>query len=147
MFKISVMTGKLAGIGGINTNPLTNTFCQRMEKTDSICKDCYSCSMLRGLRKNCEPAWERNSKLFSTTLIDKKDIPTIPNAFVRYHAHGELINEIHFQNFMAIAKKNSHCKFSLFTKRTDLTKSMKIPANVTMIYSNPKVDNVMVNVL
>ena len=144
---VSKMTGKLKGIAGINTNPLSNTFCQKMQKTETICKDCYSCSMLRGIRKNCEPAWERNSVALSTRLLEGKEIPVIGHAFARFHAHGELINEIHFQNFIKIARANKHCKFAFFTKRTNLVTSLtRLPANVTMVYSNPSVDKVMVNI-
>ena len=35
--KLSTMTGKLTGFKAINTNTVTNEFCQKMNKTDSIC--------------------------------------------------------------------------------------------------------------
>ena len=139
--KISEMTGKLKGIAGINTNPLSNAFCQKMQATDTICKDCYSCSMLRGIRKNCEPAWERNSVLLSNTLLESDQIPFVSHALARFHAHGELINKRHFVNFINIARANPQTKFSFFTKRTNLV-SGEIPANVTMVYSNPVVNRV-----
>ena len=140
--KISEMTGKLAGVAGINTNPLTNSFCQKKQLGNSICKDCYSCAMLRGIRKNCEPAWERNSVLLSTTDLEASDIPYIPNALVRFHAHGELINKRHFRNFIRIAEANPQSKFSFFTKRTELCELTSLPANVTMVYSNPTINRV-----
>ena len=139
--KISEMTGKLKGIAGINTNPLTNNFCKKMQKTETICKDCYSCAMLRGVRRNCEPAWERNSVLLSKTDLEGKEIPYISHALARFHAHGELINKRHFRNFIRIAEANPQTKFSFFTKRTEFVDG-EIPINVTMIYSNPTVNRV-----
>ena len=63
--KISVMTGKLVEIPAINTNTLTNEFCQKMRTSSPkcICWYCYSYDMLEGSRKNCQPAWEHNSLL------------------------------------------------------------------------------------
>jgi len=59
----STMTGKLKGIPAINTNTVTNEFCIKMNETDAICKSCYSMNMLSGSRKNCQPAFERNSAI------------------------------------------------------------------------------------
>jgi len=50
MIKVSVMTGKLVEIPAINTNTLTNEFCQEMHTSSPkcICWDCYSYAMLEG---------------------------------------------------------------------------------------------------
>jgi hypothetical protein len=101
--------------------------------------------MLDGLRRNCEPAWEHNSKLFSESLIPEDQLPILKKDKVfRLHAHGELINEVHAQNFMNLVKKNPQTIFGWFTKRKDLMlpllKDGK-PDNLIMIYSNPKVDD------
>lgn len=144
--KISKMTGKLEGIVGINTNPLSNSFCKKMQKGETICKHCYSCAMLRGLRKNCMPVWERNSQILSSRLLETSEIPRITAAFCRFHAHGELINKIHFENFIRIAEANPWTKFSFFTKRTNLCDLTNLPDNVTMVYSNPTLDRVVTKV-
>jgi hypothetical protein len=143
MIKVSKMSGKLSGIAGINTNSLSNLFCQKMEKGGSICKWCYSCSMLRGLRKNCIPAWESNSIELSTKELSNSDIPKIDANIVRFHAHGELINRTHFRNFLKIAKAYPEKRFALFTKRIHLTKGEDIPKNVTMVFSNPQMDQIL----
>lgn len=142
--KISEMTGKMKDIRAICTNTKTNPFCQAMQKTDAICKDCYSQRMLEGIRRNCEPAWERNSVLFSQGLIPIEDLPILKKDKVfRLHAHGELINEIHVQNFMNLVKKNPQTMFGWFTKRKDLMNPVLAgkPDNLIMIYSNPKIDD------
>ena len=69
MLTISNMTGKLEGFKAISTNTLTNEFCQKMynsKKENIICTKCYSMEMLQGMRKNCAPAWQRNSDALSS---------------------------------------------------------------------------------
>jgi hypothetical protein len=139
---ISKMTGKLKDIPAINTNTVTNIFCNIMRTTDAICRECYSLNMLTGSRKNCQPAFQRNSELFSEP-IPYEDIPTINAAFFRFHGHGELINMAHMKNFHDIARKNPHCNFALWTKRRDIIRQYHLeniqPKNLILIYSNPKV--------
>ena len=92
---MSKMSGKLKGIPAINTNTLTNPFCIRQhQKTGTICEECYSFGMLEGYRKNCTPAFERNSALLSEH-IPWDDLPVLNFAYVRYSAHGEIINYQH----------------------------------------------------
>ena len=141
---ISTMTGKLAGIFAINSNTLTNVFCSTMRKTESICKVCYSAAMLQGSRKNCAPAFERNSVLLSGALIDTAKMPYINAAIFRFHGHGELINEIHLENLYRIAERNPACTFTLWTKRRDLIRTGRArPDNMILVYSNPSLDKLM----
>ena len=142
--KISEMSGKLKGIQAINTNPLTNQFCQKMHNAKAkniICKDCYSCAMLKAYRRNCVPAFQKNTELFENEIEDEQIPKFKKNDIVRLHAHGELINETHLKNFVKIIKANPTITFSLYTKRIDLIKSMgEKPANMILVYSNPIVD-------
>ena len=57
----SVGSGKMEDITSLNTNTLTNDFCNKMKYTETICKQCYSHSMLNTYRKNCVPKFEKNS--------------------------------------------------------------------------------------
>ena len=141
---ISKMTGKLAHMPAINTNTLTNEFCIRQHQTNTICFDCYSFDMLQGHRKNCAPAFERNSVALSE-LIDYDDLPFLNYAYVRINGHGELINENHLDNIIAIAVKNPQCTFALWTKRASLIRQRldRIPDNLILVFSNPKVDRVI----
>lgn len=146
--KISKLTGKLKGFEAINTNTLTNSFCSKMRKSDAICAKCYSAKMLQGVRKNCAPAWERNSNILSGG-IHWDDLPRINAAVFRFHAHGELINEEHFHNFVRICMKNPQTTFSLWTKRKNIINTffkysgIEKPANLILIYSNPKTTAVL----
>lgn len=150
MLKISTGSGKLKNIRSLNTNTLTNPFCQKMVNStspDVICVKCYSDRMLRTMRKNCVPAWQMNSDTLSGGLIPSHMLPTILDAFFRFSSHGELINATHLENLHNITLHNPHCTFALWTKRRDLVRkfyaqNMK-PANLILIYSNPRVDAVI----
>lgn len=141
--KISNMTGKLSDIQAINTNTLTNDFCSKMRESDSVCKVCYSASMLQGHRKNCADVWQRNSDTLSRA-IPIENLPVINAHSFRFHGHGELINYQHLVNFMNIAIKNPFTTFALWTKRKNfISKWIKDNGkrdNVIFIYSNPKTD-------
>jgi len=131
--KISTLTGKLKGFNAINTNTLSNDFCSKMRQTDAICRECYSASMLQGVRKNCEAPWQRNSDILSTRVLEMDELPTINAHSFRFHAHGELINATHFNNYINIARKNPYTTFALWTKRINLVKDFQIPDNLIMI--------------
>jgi len=146
VIKISEMSGKLKGIEAINTNPLSNDFCKRMNScgnSNIICTECYSCSMLKAYRKNCVPAFERNSIALSTEELN--DIPKLKkNDIIRIHAHGELINDTHLNNIMKVVNAYPTKTFSLYTKRMDMIEkhfgNIKKPQNLILVYSNPKID-------
>ena len=147
---ISKMTGKLDGFKAISSNTMTNPYCIKQNASDNpnnICTKCYSHTMLKSYRKNMQPSLQRNSDLLSTRILSNEEIPSILDAFFRFNAHGELINEIHLINLVNIAKYNSHCNFALWTKRNDLIakyfKNNDKPSNLILIYSNSKISNIM----
>ena len=153
--KVSKMSGKLSGIPAINTNTVTNEFCIKMKDTDSICGSCYSHRMLNTYRKNCQPAFQHNSDLLSKSILIEDFLPVINSAFFRFNGHGELINMTHLINLVNICIKNPHTSFALWTKRKSLINNLirfghrfsngsdKLPDNLILIYSNPKIDCVM----
>jgi len=144
---ISTMSGKLEGFKSINTNTLTNPFCQKMNQSDTICGECYSMHMLSTYRKNTTPVLQRNSDLFSTRVIKKDEVPRINDEYFRFSSHGELINAKHLRNYCKIAENNPGTTFALWTKRKDLVsqhfKRWPQPDNLILVYSNPKIDKVM----
>jgi len=146
----SVMSGKLEGLRAISTNTATNDYCVKQNadgKEDNICTKCYSHAMLRTYRKNMAPALQRNSDLLSKRLLYKADIPFTNDAYIRINAHGELINCIHFENICRIAEHNPQTVFALWTKRNDIVREELAcrpkPANLILIYSNPKIGHIM----
>ena len=147
---ISTMSGKLQGLRAISTNTLTNPYCIKQNASgngENICTKCYSHSMLSTFRKNTAPALQRNSDLLGNEILSDAQIPFINDAFHRFSAHGELINEIHLANLCKICEFNPHTKFSLWTKRNDLVRKYfdtnEKPANLTLLFSNPKIGTIL----
>lgn len=147
--KMSVMSGKLQGVIALNTNTVTNPFCIKeysKKDPDNICSFCYSHNMLNTFRKNCQPSFQRNSDILASDKpIDTERIPKINASIVRFHGHGELINDNHFINLCTIAKEYPNTTFALWTKRIDIVRPNRshVPDNMILVYSNPKIDRVM----
>jgi len=155
---ISKLNGKLQDFQAISVNTITNKFCQDMHNTkrdDVICRKCYSFATLESKRfgNNLENALQRNSDLLSKPL-DEDCVPFMNAAYFRFNAHGELINRVHFENLILIARNNSHCKFALWTKRKDIVNLVKrdleqegrrFPNNLILVWSNPIVNDVHFN--
>lgn len=146
----SKMTGKLDGFKAISTNTTTNPYCIKQNssgKADNICTKCYSHTMLKSYRKNMQPALQRNSDLLSGRILSDDELPTILDAFYRFNAHGELINETHLANLTAIARKNPHCAFALWSKRIDIVRRYFAkhdkPDNLILIFSNSKIGTIL----
>lgn len=150
MIHFSKMTGKLDGLRAISTHTTTNGYCVKQKArnaSDNICSKCYSHSMLATYRKNMAPALQRNSDALAAGPIDRADIPFVLDAFLRINAHGELINDHHFENICRVAEKNPHCAVALWTKRPDIVNRVlqgrDKPVNLILIYSNPKIGHIM----
>lgn len=154
--RLSTMSGKLQGIPAINTNTLSNEFCQRQysrEKSNSsaqsVCTDCYSVKMLSTFRKSCVPRFEEHSQVLSDRLLEPREIGRVFSDVLRINGHGELINDIHYRNICAIAEANPHTLVVLWTKRRDIihrvhgVHGMSRPANLQLIYSNPLTNRVL----
>jgi hypothetical protein len=103
--------------------------------------------MLSSYRKNMQPALQRNSDALSQRMLAEQELPRILDAVFRFDAHGELINETHLANLCAISAHNPGTSFALWTKRNDLVskffRSRAKPANLILIYSNPKISHIM----
>lgn len=144
------MTGKLDGLKAISSNTTTNPYCIKQynsKNEDNICTKCYSNIMLNSYRKNMQSPLQSNSNLLSNSIIPNNQLPVIMDAFFRFNAHGELINDIHLQNLVNIAIKNPSCNFALWTKQAGMIKAFfdnnAKPSNLILIYSNPKINAIM----
>ena len=139
--KITNGNGKMQFIPSINTNTMSNNYC--INKC-SFKGQCYSKRQIERWKSN-GISWQKNSDKLSQSIIDYDLLPKFFNTnVVRFHSHGELINDIHLINFMNICKKNSDVTFTLWTKRNDLIKKYfkdnKKPDNLILIFSNSKFD-------
>lgn len=147
---ISVMTGKLDGLRAISTNTRTNPYCIKQNASgdpDNICTKCYSHVMLSSYRKNMQPALQRNSDALATRVLTQAELPRVMDTVFRFDAHGELINETHLLNLVAICAYNPRTSFALWTKRNDIVskyfRAHAKPKNMILIYSNPKISHIM----
>ena len=147
---ISIMTGKLDGLRAISTNTRTNPYCIKQNASGdptNICVKCYSHVMLSSYRKNMQPALQRNSDALSSRPLTQAELPRIMDSVFRFDAHGELINETHLLNLVAICEYNPATSFALWTKRNDIVskyfRTRAKPANMILIYSNPKISHIM----
>ena len=153
--KISKMSGKLKELQAINTNTLTNNYCQHMHSCKNkkiICTMCYSHYMLNTFRKSCTGAFQHNSNMLSTKILSVDQLPKFSNKndIIRLHAHGELINVTHMLNLITMVKQNPTKMFSLYTKRLDIINKvfdhMNKPINLILVYSNPIIDKPMITI-
>ena len=141
MIKYSVMSGKLKGIPALNTSPLNNEFCKSMsKKKDSICGSCYSINMLKTFRKMCDAPFQRYGEFLSSKIHPPEYLPKPPNAlYVRFSAHGELINVDHAVNLFQICDSSPNTTFTLWTKRYNIVwRAIEYygkPKNLILIYS------------
>lgn len=145
MIHITIGSGKLAGINSINTSTLENEFCSKMRKTDSVCAKCYA-ARYESFRTSLEARLVQNSAILSEKVLSRDVLPYINAIAFRFSAFGELINENHLVNLLAIAEKNPHCIFTLWSKRKDLINKVlretKKPENLILIYSSPKISQI-----
>jgi hypothetical protein len=133
--------GKMVGIPSINTSTTDNTFCQAMQKTDSICKSCYA-QRYEKLRPSMVNAFRRN-KFLSERPLQPEELPAINAQIARFASYGELINMMHFINLLRIALANPRTIFTLWTKRYRIVQRvlnvLGKPDNLILIYSSPVV--------
>ena len=137
-------TGKMAGFKSLNTSVANNDYCSKMRAKDSICKSCYAATMekqYKSLRINIQA----NGDMLSSRILERHELPRINDLAFRFHSTGELINEIHFINFINISIDNPRTRFVLWTKRNDIVQKTltkrSLPDNFKLIFSNAKVDS------
>ena len=126
---ISKGIGKMENIKSISTNTLTNDFCKKMHSTTNtliICGHCYSYEGLEMARfPNQVKALQRNSDILSKKELSEREIYQnymFNDNIFRLQSHGDLINELHLKNLMAIVKANKWTTFALWTKRKNVIK-------------------------
>ena len=126
---ISKGIGKMENIRSISTNTLTNDFCKKMHATKNtliICGHCYSYDSLNMARfPNQVKALQRNSDILSKKELSEKEIYQnymFNDNIFRLQSHGDLINELHLKNLMAIVTANKWTTFALWTKRKNVIK-------------------------
>lgn len=144
-------TGKMEGMISLSTCCLCNGRCKkRMDNNNSICSHCFAAAMMKRY-KTLTNKLIRNTEILSTTLFDVKDFPIINAAYFRFESFGDLVNVIHAQNYIRMAKRNKHCTFALWTKNPDILslaiKKEGKPKNLIVIYSSETIGKVNDSIL
>ena len=151
---ISKGMGKMKDIRSISTNTLTNNFCIKMNATKNnliICGHCYSIDSLNAGRfPNQVKALQRNSNILSKKELSEREIYQnymFNDNIFRLQSHGDLINELHLKNLVAIVTANKWTTFALWTKRKNVIKEYfdkhEKPENLILVYSNPLINKVI----
>ena len=144
-YAITTHSGKMEGIPSISTSCKCNKYCKkRKENQCLICSKCYADSLI-DFRKTLNKKLSMNSIFFAEYTINKKEVPLINSAITRFESFGDLQNEKHFKNYCTIASANKHCNFALWSKnpfiiKQALAEGTKIPENLQIIYSIPKIN-------
>jgi hypothetical protein len=124
---------KMDGMISINTNSVTNPFCQRMRLTDAVCKSCYN----KRLERFTAKAFQRNNDLF---LDENYQPEKIMYNTIRFHSFGELLNATHYKNIIKLCEYNPNTSFTLWSKRADIIGLYEKPVNLINIYSSHKMN-------
>ncbi len=140
---ITTHGGKLEDIRSISVK--LGKFCGNMRKNcKSICSECYAVEML-SYRPQLNKRLENNYRLLTTSIIPFDMLPIITDKVFRIHSFGEFENLIHVQNIYNLCLKNPEVLIVAWSKRVDLfSKMLDRPSNLTLIYSNPLLNDVKI---
>ena len=132
---------KMSGFQSLNTSVSQNKFCQKMRTCEStVCSKCYASTMLKRY-KTMELNSIENGRILSENLFKIEDMPYINAKAFRLHSTGELMNNVHFMNYITLALKNPNTIFTLWTKRVSIVDGVldkcERPSNLILIYSSP----------
>ena len=88
------------GFKSLNTSVHENSFCQKMRSCNgAICGSCFASNMedrYKDLARNNVS----NSEILSKYELTERDFPILMDRAFRFHANGELINSLHFRNYL-----------------------------------------------
>lgn len=145
---ISAPQGKMAGVMCLTTSPFDNARCLARNKNyNMVCNKCFS---LKGLsfKKNVRNAYHSNSEILSKRALTELEISEIEYLcnfynikYFRFESHGDIINELHYINYINIAKSIPHVNFALWSKNFDIIEKVhksgiKKPDNLNLIQSS-----------
>ena len=133
-------TGKMEGMQSLSTACSTNPCCLRNCKVKgSICEHCYA-QLMSKMYKALDARLNKNTSVLTTRLLDASEIPVINCQIFRFESFGDLHNEIHLKNYIAIAEANPGVRFTLWSKNYPVVlhyfSAHKCPENFTMIISS-----------
>ena len=141
--------GKMLGIASIGTACSSNPHCiKRRENGESVCSKCYANTYMK-MRKALKTKLEENAEILTTRYLEARELPFINARVYRFESFGDLYNDIHLENYVAICNNNPHTNFGLWTKNTWIlnsvfnTKGIKKPENLSIVVSSPLLNKQM----
>lgn len=136
-------SGKMEGIRSIGTSCVDNPHCiKRRADNYSVCSKCYAETYMR-MRKSLKEHLSDNAKILANTLLEGRELPVTNDLIYRFESFGDLYNEIHLKNYVAITNRNPYTTFGLWTKNIWLLDAIfneeKIakPKNISIVVSSP----------
>lgn len=145
----TVHTGKMTGICSIGTSCASNPHCiKRRENGESVCSKCYASTYMK-MRESLKKHLEDNADILTTRYLEDREIPFVNASIYRFESFGDLHNDIHLENYIAICKMNPFTRFALYTKNIWILdnvfnkKGVKKPSNLSIVVSSPLLNTVM----
>lgn len=161
---------KMAGIASINVST-DNAFCQGMREKakdreacrkelikqgadpddedlfSKICLGCYA-NELEG-RPSVKKRFTENLHVLTEHVISQDELPVFEaGEVIRFHAFGDMVNEVHFVNMFNIVNWNPQAYFTVWSKNYRLFHDYLVrsgnakPPNLTIIFSNNDVESI-----
>lgn len=141
--------GKMKGIKSIGTSCINNPYClKRQQDGCSICSHCYAMTYMK-MRKSLKEHLLENAQILTKTELVGREIPVTNDLIYRFESFGDLQNEQHLRNFIAIANRNPYTTFGLWTKNIwfldNVFKKQGVekPSNMRVIVSSPLLNEVL----
>lgn len=137
---------KMSGFISINTSVLDNPYCQKnCKRPGFICRNCYGRTMeitysnlRRNIKGNLEILKEPLSHEYLQDIVSR--LKEKNRHMIRFHSIGELYNDQHYLNFLAIARAMPENMFAIWSKRKDIIVGYPELNNLNRIYSNPVIN-------
>lgn len=145
----TIHSGKMKGICSIGTSCASNPHCmKRRENGESVCSKCYASTYMK-MRESLKKHLEENAEILTTRYLTDREIPFINANVYRFESFGDLHNDIHLENYIAICKMNPFTRFALYTKNIWILdsvfngKGIKKPSNLSIVVSSPLLNTVL----
>lgn len=141
--------GKMEGIPSIGTSCSNNPHCKkRRENGESVCFWCYANTYMK-MRKTLKEKLEENAEILTTRHLETRELPFTNAMVFRFESFGDLYNDIHLENYIAICNHNPQTRFGLWTKNIWILdsvfneKGIKKPDNLSIVVSSPLLNKQM----
>jgi hypothetical protein len=101
------------------------------------------------MRKALKEKLEENAEILTTRHLETRELPFTNAMVFRFESFGDLYNDIHLENYIAICNHNPQTRFGLWTKNIWIldsvfnTKGIKKPDNLSIVVSSPLLNKQM----